>query len=298
MGECAMKSLWFIVIFIFLNGCNDRESTVTVHNANVELALHVSAQETIANSAEKFSKECMKNLGLCWYKIRRSANEKDLPSVTIQSADGKISFQHAIGVTVVVDDKIGKNIENIGVTLRALPDNSTHEENRNFIINLLKDIKVAGWQRFYLPEEPRISGSQAAKIDVPGEVLGHPVLNHPWLDPDYKIDIDHWLKSGPLYKWYFYHNDEYLSLMAWRRDSNDNPGKTGTYLITLGLRSEREFWLAGIVDKQDRANWKALLPKRIEEYHALRSALEKKARAAGIEIDETYQDPPINALRK
>ncbi|MPQ86638.1 hypothetical protein F0170_23235 [Pseudomonas sp. MAFF 730085] len=89
-----------------------------------------------------------------------------------------------------------------------------------------------------------------------------------------------------------------ISLMAWRRDSNDNPGKTGTYLITLDLRSEREFWLAGIVDKQDRANWKALLPKRIDEYHALRSALEKQAREAGIEIDETYQDPPINALRK
>ncbi|MPQ86639.1 hypothetical protein F0170_23240 [Pseudomonas sp. MAFF 730085] len=169
----------------------------------------MSAQETIANSAEKFSKECMKNLGLCWYKIRRSANEKDLPSVTIQSAGSKISFQHAIGVTVVIDDKVGKNIENIGVTLRGLPDNSTHEQNRDFIINLLKDINAAGWRRFYFPEDPRISGSQAAKIDVPGKILGRPVSNHPWLDPNYKIDIDHWLKSGPMYKWYFYHNDEY-----------------------------------------------------------------------------------------
>ncbi len=293
-----MKSLWFVTVFIFLSGCDNNESKMTVNNSNVELSLYAPAQETINNSAVRFSKECMENLGVCWYKIRRSANEKDLPSVTIQSAGSKISFQHAIGVTVVIDDKIGKNIENIGVTLRALPDNSTHEENRDFIINLLKDINAAGWRRFYFPEDPRISGSQAAKIDVPGKILGRPVSNHPWLDPNYNIDIDHWLKSGPMYKWYFYHNDQYLSLMAWRRDSNDNPDKTGTYLITLDLRSEREFWLAGIVDKQDRANWKALLPKRIDEYHALRSALEKQAREAGIEIDETYQDPPINALRK
>ena len=67
---------------------------------------------------------------------------------------------------------------------------------------------------------------------------------------------------------------------------------------TLEFQSEREFWLDGITDKKERLRWKELLPERLNAYHKSRLELEEKARAAGIEIDESYQDPPIHALEQ
>ncbi|MHC8354342.1 hypothetical protein ACYZTL_03660 [Pseudomonas sp. LB3P81] len=60
--------------------------------------------------------------------------------------------------------------------------------------------------------------------------------------------------------------------------------------------TEREFWKSGITDEKDRLNWIDLLPAGINSFHAMRLKSEEKTRAVGIEIDESYQDPPIHAL--
>lgn len=292
------KWLWLASMFIFLTSCNNNDSNAINNSIPTDLALHASIQETIKHSKIPLTQECMKQLGLCWYKFYQSANSKNLPDVNLQSNTSTLNLHHVTSITMVIDEKIGQKIENISLTVRGLPDNSTHEQNRDFILTLINDVKLSGWERFYLPEDPRIPGSQAAKIDTPGKILGHLVSSHPRLDPNFPIDINHWLKSGPLYKWYFQHDGEYLGLSAWRRDSENTPSKTGTYLIRLEFQSEREFWLSGITENLQRENWIALLPKRLERYHDARLALEKKARNAGIEIDETYQDPIIHALKK
>ncbi len=298
MGECAMRLLWLIVVFVMSSGCKQDESSVAAHNASVELALRAPVQKAITNSAVKFSKECMVNLGLCWYRIGRSANEKDLPSVTIKSADSTLGFQNVTDVTLVVDDQVGKDIENIDVALRGLPDNSTHEQNRDFIYKLIENIKSSGWKHYYSPGDPRISGSNSSKIDSPGKVLGHYVSSHPWFDPDYVIDMNRWRKVSSFYSWCFYSQGDYLTLKAWRRNSSDDPATRGTYLITMEFKTEREFWLSEFSGNKDRANWKELLPARLSKYKDSRRFIEDEARASGMKIDESYQDPPIQALSK
>ncbi|PMW41790.1 hypothetical protein C1X48_06335 [Pseudomonas sp. FW305-3-2-15-A-R2A1] len=164
------------------------------------------------------------------------------------------------------------------------------------IFSLIDKIKKSGWSHFYFPEDPRISGSQAGKISSPDEVFGRYVSSHPWLDPDYQLDLKRWLQIGSFYRWYFYKDGIYLNLKAWKQNDSEAPTEKATYLITLDFQSESEFWLDGITDKKERQHWKELLPGRLNAYHKTRLELEEKARAAGIEIDESYQDPLIHAL--
>ncbi|MCO8314277.1 hypothetical protein [Pseudomonas mandelii] len=265
--------------------------------APIEITLHAPIQNILDSSTTEFSQECMKDLELCWYKIDRSANDQNLPDVLVKNATSTIDIEKATNITIAIDERVGNSIENIDITLRGLPDNSTHEQYRDFIFQLIKNIKSSGWKRYYFPSAPRISGSQAAKIDTPDKVLGHYTSSHPWLDPDFLTDIDHWLKISPFYNWYFYNEGAYLHLKAWRHDSKDNPTKTGTYLITMEFMTEREYWVSGFSEDKDKARWTELLPARLKSYQETRRIIEEKARAKGIEIDESYQDPPIHALK-
>lgn len=291
-----MKLHWIMIFTALLTACNESKSTMTNGPATVEVTLHTPIAEVIDRSTTKFNQECMKELELCWYKIDKSANDKDLPDALIKNATSELTLKKATNITIVIDEKIGSNVENIDITLRGLPDNSTHEQNRNYIFQIIENIKSAGWKHYYFPSAPRVSGSQSAKIDSPNKVLGHYTSSHPWLDPDYPIDIDRWLKISSFYDWYFYNDGAYLHLKAWRHDSKDSPMKTGTYLITLEFMTEREYWVSGFSEDEDKARWAELLPARLKSYEETRRLVEEKIRAKGIEIDETYQDPPIKAL--
>jgi hypothetical protein len=291
-----MKPLWLIIFCLLLTACNDSESNMTNITTPVEIVFNSPIKNLLDTSDNEFSPQCMKDLELCWYKIEKSANDKNLPNAVVKNGSSSLNLKQITNITIFVDEMVGNQIENLNITLRGLPDNSTHEQQKTFTYQIIEDIKTSGWKHYYFVEDPRISGSQTNKIKSPDNVVGHSVSSHPWLDPHYPLDIDHWLKISPFYYWNFYNNGAYLSLKAWRRDSNDNPTKTGTYLISLEFKSEREFWKDGITDKTDRLNWKELLPARIESFHATRLKIEEKARAAGIEIDESYQDPPIHAL--
>lgn len=294
----AMKTFWVTLTLTFLAGCNNGESNMTKNNTSIELSINSSIQKNIDQRAIKFSKNCMQQASLCWYEFSTSANDVQLPDVAIKTAASTLTLKKAINITMLIDERIGEDVEDINISLRGLPDNTTHEENIAQISALLADIRDAGWTHFFMHEDPRISGSQADKIATPATVLGRYVGSHPWLDPDYQLDLKRWLEIGSFYNWYFYNNGIYLHLKAWKRDDETAPSEKATYLISLEFKSERAFWTTGITDESDRANWKSLLPKRLENYRAIRLAIETKARASGIEIDETYQDPPIQALKK
>lgn len=291
-----MRLYLLLISLSLLAACDHSDSNMTNKIPAFEISLDSPMQEIIDNNENKFSKECMKDLDLCWYKFDKSANSKKLPDVVIKYAETTLKIEEVTNITIVTNERIGNNAENINLTPRGLPDNSTHEQNRALISALIKKIKDAGWARFIFPEDPRISGSQIDKISSPEHVLGQYIGSHPWLDSDYQLDLKRWLQIGSFYNWYFYNNGAYLHLKAWRQNDEKDPTEKATYLITLEFQSERDFWLDGISDENDRLHWKELLPKRLESYHAARLALEEKARAAGIEIDESYQDPPIHAL--
>lgn len=293
-----MRLKWPLVFLVFLTGCDNGEPNMIHVVPTIKLALNVPIDRITENSLIGFSQECMKNLGLCWYKLEVIKNKGVLPRVSIAGVASALDLEQVLGVIIVIDESVGRDVENIDITLRGLPDNSTHEQNRAFILALIDSIKNAGWAHFFMPEDPRISGSQAEKINTPGAIFGQRVSSHPWLDPDYQVDLVRWLQNEEFYNWYFYSDSTYLHLKAWRLNSDEEPEERGTYLITLEFQSEREFWLSGVSNDNERTHWKEFLPKRLESARMARLILEDKARAAGIEIDETYQDPPIKALSR
>lgn len=285
-----------VVIFLFLLGCENSEFNMKEQRSTIELALHVPIQHILNVNAGSFSQECMPGLDMCWYKMARSFNSKVLPDAIIKSPAGDLSIPNVTLVTIAVDERVGTDVENIDIVIRGLPDNSTHEQNRDFIYDVIDNIKRSGWRRYYAPGHPRISGSQSNKIASAKNVLGYYVSSYPWLDPDYKTDMERWLKFDYFHNWHFYKEGIYLHLKAWRRNSQETPALTGTYLITMAFKTERERWVSEFSEDEDRARWKELLPARLKDYREKRHLIEEQARARGIDIDEAYQDPPIHAL--
>jgi len=74
-----MKFLFILFCGLLLAACNNYESNVTNKLNNIEIELHGEIEKTIQNSPLEFSQECMSEPDLCWYKFKKSANEKSYP---------------------------------------------------------------------------------------------------------------------------------------------------------------------------------------------------------------------------
>ncbi|AIS13081.1 hypothetical protein JM49_15880 [Pseudomonas chlororaphis subsp. aurantiaca] len=291
-----MRRLSYFIIIIFLVGCNKSEST-DAKSQLIHIDLNGRAQNLLQNSPIEFSKDCMDTVDMCWYKIQNPSSS-NLPSVDIGFDNDTLNINQVSDITTAVSKEFGENLSNLKLTLRGLPDNSLHEDQRDFIYALINSIKAVGWQHYFFPSNPRVNGSQARKINSPDDVLGFYVSSHPWLDPDYEMDMDSWHKVGSFYNWYFFKDGFHLNLRAWRKNSKDTPDERGTYLITLNFKTEELYWLSGFEEKNERRNWRELLPARLKKYAEMRQEREEKVRTAGIEVDESYQDPQIKALEK
>lgn len=263
-------------------------------NPLISIEIGEEINDLLSNSPVPFSKECISDVDMCWYKVKKSFGDDDLPSVEVNKA---LRLNQVASVSAAVDGEVGTAVENLDLSVRSLPDGSKHDEYRAFLYGLIKDIKKAGWVHYYAPSDPRVSGSQIDKISSPDEVMGDYVLSHPWLDPNYELDIDRWLKVGKFYNWLFYKDGNHLTLKAWRRDSDDAPNERGTYLVSLSFTSEREYWSAAFPEAEEKKRWKELLPAKLKEYAAIRQSREDRAEEAGIQIELNYQDPSIKALK-
>jgi hypothetical protein len=294
-----IRYLFVIWVILFASGCDQssNKGVVTVGDTksllSFTLGVPVSNMVAQASASLPFEKSCVS--GLCWYEINKSSNNKSLPSVAVGLGENKLQFDNVTGVTSTVDEKFGENVQNIELTLRGLPDNTSHEENKAFIYAFVKMIASKGWQYYRYPESPRIPGSEAGKLSRAGFVMGVNVLSHPWFDPAVEISMAQWMSNTGFYDWDFYKDGIYLKLRAWRSDSDVNSETYGNYLITVEFHSEQDFWINQFVE-DDMPNWVSLLPSLLVKYHQQRQELEAKAKASGIKIDETYQDPPIKAL--
>lgn len=288
----------YLAVFVLLitAACDNDQYAMDKDSDTLQLSMHTPINEITTKSPIVFKTECMQELELCWYKIDRSANSTELPSIIISNFADTLILPQVTSITMLIDGETGTDVENLNITLRGLPDNSPHYQTVEFISSLIESIKSANWTHYYFPSDPRIPGSQAQMIESPDQVMGEHVTSHPWLDPDYPIDMTRWMKIQPFANWYFYNKGIHLHLRTWRRDSKDNPSETGTYLITLELKTEKEYWMSGFSGRRDRARWKELLTENLKTYRYARLLKEEKARAAGIEIDEKYEDPPIKAL--
>lgn len=250
----------------------------------------------LGSSPIKFQDDCLQEISTCWYKFSQSANSKTLPTIRVKTGTTIYSAPYVSGLSIYVPPAFNATIQNFTITLRGLPDNSDHSEQKDFIYGIIGELMKSGWQRYLHPSDPRISGLEGRKLENGETVLGSTVMSHPWFDPDEKMTLKQWHSIHSTYEWYFADKDDnHLLLKAWKWNSVENPKTRGTYLITLEFDSELSFWRKSF-KQPDKKNWVALLPNTIRSFEKERAALETKAEAAGITINRDYRPPAIKAL--
>lgn len=263
---------------------------------NIEIFIDQPIDELLQSSPIAFEQDCLAPAKVCWYKIRKHLSSSQLPSVTVRKASSTLlEIQNVGSVSIVIDENLGPQVRAVDMAIRGLPDDSPHAEQKTFISQLLQGLLAAGWNHFYNFSAARISGTEADKLTDAKHVLGKRVSAHPWFDPRQEFSLEHWLKVDSFFNWYFHRDGHYLQVTAQRSNSRIAPLERGTYLISLELMSESSYWRQHFEQKQ-KDSWQQLLPELLEQYRQDRAALEEKARAAGIEIEEDYQNPPIQAL--
>lgn len=296
-----MKHYWLILV-LFLSACTEKDNlentAMTTRHPVIEVQFEQAIDSLIAKSPLEFTPDCLQPVGMCWYEISRRSADPNLPTVEVSHGIQSLTIEQVSDISIVIDDNVGKNIHNLSLTLRGLPDNSTHEEAQSFIYALIENIQASAWEHYYFPSDPRIPGTEASKIPSPNDVLGSHVMSHPWLDPNHKIDLERWLKIGTFYSWYFYNDGVYLHLKARRNDADNTPQEKATYLLTLEFLTESGYWRGDFTEEDKKPHWQELLPERLESYKQQRNESENQARAAGIAVDESYQDPQIKALKE
>tara|TARA_R110000796_G_scaffold141183_3_gene257360 strand:+ start:1470 stop:2369 length:900 start_codon:yes stop_codon:yes gene_type:complete len=296
-----VKALRILFLLFSITACSDQNTEqessepYMSDNPKIQIRLEQSIDELLKSSPLPFAKDCLEPVGMCWYEVSKRFAALDLPSVEIIQGHHELHLDQVTQLTVVINEALGTDIQNISMVVRGLPDDSPHEAQKAFIYQLIFQLGAAGWQHVYHPGDPRIPGTEADKIDTPRLIFGQFVASHPWLDPQHEPSLEHWLKVGNFYNWFFHNAGAYLHLKAQRRNSRAAPADTGTYLISLEFLSESAKW-RGDFEQMDKDNWQQLLPERLQQYRQQREALEAQARQAGIVIDESYQDPPIKAL--
>lgn len=96
--------------------------------------------------------------------------------------------------------------------------------------------------------------------------------------------------------WSFYANGVYMEATFTREPALTDPAKPGAYLLTFNIQTETEYF-RGYAGPDDRLRWKDVVPKELIKVAALRATKEAELRAKGVAIDESYQDPPVPAMK-
>ncbi|MHC5204224.1 MULTISPECIES: hypothetical protein [Pseudomonas] len=263
-----------------------------IKSINIQLGSPV--EDLLKQSPIKFSSDCLAAANICWHEINQSRDDQNLLSVSITQPKSTLELDQVVSLGIVADDDISKDIEEVEVTLRGLPDNSTHEENRALVYSLIDKLKSAGWHKYYFPSDPRIPGTELDKFDWKKSIFGRSPLSHPLFDPNRKMSLEQWIGSDMLYDWYLYSGD-YLAHVKVLRNSAVASTETGTYLIKIELTSLNTFWQNSF-EEEERPNWKKLFPEHLKTLLLLRSEAESKARTAGVEIDQSYQAPAMEQV--
>lgn len=294
-----MKRLW-VVPFLFLLGCGGEKTegaknmTIEATPMNVELGVPVDG--LLGNSPLEFAVDCLDAVNTCWYEIDLTGKE-ELIDLSVIQPDSTLELKRVVGVDIVVNGDVTKNVENIVVTLRGLPDNSSHEENKKLVYKLISDLRSAGWKKYYFPSDPRIASSELDKFDWRDTVFGVTPLSHPLFDPNNEMSMQQWLAGDSFYDWYLYSGQYIAHVKVQKRNSAADPSSFGTYLVRVEFKSLDNFWRTDFEEK-DRAQWKALFPDHLTQLLKKRSEVEAKAKAAGVALDESYQAPQMEQVRK
>ncbi len=292
-----MKRYWFLLLLSVV-GCDsaNKEGVDKLNDevVTVNVILGEPVVDLVSSSPLRFSKDCLAVVSICWYEIRRGKGQS-LMNVSVSWPEGTTLIKKAVDLNVVVDEKETTNVEDFTVTLRGLPDNSTHEENKKLVYELISDLKASGWRKYYFPSDPRIPGVELSKFDWKDSVFGDTPLSHPLFDVDYEMNISDWLATNGFYDWYMYSGNYLSHIRVWRIDSSADPARTGVYLINVEFMSLDGFWRRNF-EEAVRPKWKELLPAHLQQLLNQRLSTELRAKAAGVSIDESYWPPRVERV--
>ncbi|MDR8367735.1 hypothetical protein [Pseudomonas sp. JL3] len=299
MEKQTVKWYW-ILPFLCLAGCDSakNEGANEMKNEAVNMSVELgSPVETLLKKGPlEFTADCLDAVNMCWYEIRRGGKDQALMNVTVTQPDSSLEIKQVVGLNVVVDGDVTQDVEEVVLTLRGLPDNSSHEENKKLVYKLISDLKVGGWRKYYFPSDPRISSSELNKFDWKDDVFGGTPLSHPLFDPDHEMSLDDWLAGDGFYDWYLYSGHYISHIKVQRRNSATDPSRTGVYLVKIEFKSLDNFWRTDF-EEAVRPRWKELFPAHLQQLLQRRSETEDQAQAAGVKIDESYKAPIMEQVR-
>jgi hypothetical protein len=166
-----------------------------------------------------------------------------------------------------------------------------HEEARDKIFAILKDLQAKGWKRYIYRSSARLKGKETWVADD-GSYFS--------LDTSYVPTMKEWMSLTPRPSFMFYADGVILDFTFERDSERMDVNQLGGYFLTMNISSERldlrqmsgyGEWTA---QERKERDWRAFLPAALKEAKATRAAEEAKLRKEGYHIDETYQDPPIS----
>ncbi len=294
-----MRWYW-VLLCLSLIGCDsaNKDSVDKLKDEVVTINVNLGGAvvDLISGSPLRFSTDCLSAVSMCWYEIRRGRKDQSLMSVSVGWPEGTSLIKNAVGLNVVVDELETRNVENFTVTLRGLPDNSTHEENKKLIYSLISDLKASGWKKYYYPSAPRIPGAELSKLDRADSLFSKTSLANPLFDVNYEMSFSEWLATNGFYGWYMYSGDYMSHVTVQRRDSSADPARRGVYLIDVEFMSLENFW-RGDFEESVRPKWKELFPAHLQQLLNKRLSTEARAKAAGVSIDESYLPPSMERVK-
>ena len=215
------------------------------------------------------------------------------------SAPGTITFEHGkhtftienvlgvMGDQNIVYPEEGMSEMSITAGITA-PEFISHDEARQQMFAVLQRILQAGWKVFIQRDDPRLRGKDALNYVLTTSSASS-------LDATYLPTFEEWMRIESMTNWFFYADHVYLEVNFTREHTLTDPTKPGAYLISFNLKNEAEHF-RGYVGPNNRKRWKELLPAELAKLPPMRAEAEAKMRAKGVQIDDTYQDPPVPAF--
>lgn len=163
-----------------------------------------------------------------------------------------------------------------------------HDEARLKTYAILKRILDAGWKQVIERSEPRLM--EKARQDY---MFATSSING--LDARYVPSFEDWMRIESNTPWSFYANGLFMEVNFTREPTLTDPTKPGSYLLSFNIKTAVEYY-RGYAGPENRARWKELLPAALAQAASERARRETELHEKGIQIDTSYQDPPLPNL--
>lgn len=294
-----LKSLTALIALVIVAGCQDADRTtgqtvvlpkVTVMTEEVSIKLG----EMGPDFANRYPGKV---------RVTHSTPGVDSYQIDWERPRGAVKLDHGIHSLVIVDvlsvqapqelrelTSEGMNTFDVYAGMSVLdPGLVSHDEARLKTYAILQRILDTGWQQVIERSEPRLKGKQRQDYTFATSNLNG-------LDATYMPTLEEWMRIASRTPWSFYADGLYMDVSFTRERTLSDPTKPGSYLLTFNIKTETEY-LRGFAGPDNRLRWKELLPRELAKVATLRAQKETELRATGVQIDESYRDPPLPALK-